>query len=285
MLNAGYSISYKEDKNWHMHKLHFHDSMELLLPLTDGGDFFLDKSIYPISRNMLFIMKPNTLHRDTHDINESVFRRYIMHISRDYLESLSTIETDFLSVLEKSSGPIMLDDEKASRIATYMESLSIPRSKGFGNDVTNLISLYQLFLDVCDGIRSNSHIEQENSQSYEKITPILNYIRTAYRDQLKLDDLSRLFMMNKHYMCHIFKEGTGFSVMEYVIQLRIIEGQRLLRKGFSVQDAGEKSGFQSYEHFIRTFSKYTGISPKQYSKMYLNGEHVPGLLERSTNQL
>lgn len=60
--------------------------------------------------------------------------------------------------------------------------------------------------------------------------------------------------------------------MEYVIQLRVLEAQRLLRQGVSVQEAGERSGFQTYAHFIRTFSAISGISPKQYAKQFKNGE-------------
>lgn len=79
-------------------------------------------------------------------------------------------------------------------------------------------------------------------------------------------------MLSKHYLCHIFKKGTGFSVMEYVIQLRIITAQQLLRQGANVQEASERSGFQTYSHFIRTFNTYVGLSPKKYAKLYRQGE-------------
>ena len=86
--------------------------------------------------------------------------------------------------------------------------------------------------------------------------------------------LASRFAMSKHYLCHIFKKGTGFSVMEYVIQLRIISAQRMLRQGATVQEASERSGFQTYSHFIRTFNNYVGTSPKKYAKQYSMGEHA-----------
>ena len=39
-----------------------------------------------------------------------------------------------------------------------------------------------------------------------------------------------------------------------------------------MQEAGEQAGFQTYAHFIRTFSAVSGISPKQYAKQFKNGE-------------
>lgn len=35
-----------------------------------------------------------------------------------------------------------------------------------------------------------------------------------------------------------------------------------------MQEAGERAGFRSNEHFIRTFKKLTGTTPKCYSMMY-----------------
>ena len=47
---------------------------------------------------------------------------------------------------------------------------------------------------------------------------------------------------------------------------------RLLQDGQRVQAAGEAVGFQSNEHFIRTFTALTGLPPKQYAKRFSQGE-------------
>ena len=49
-----------------------------------------------------------------------------------------------------------------------------------------------------------------------------------------------------------------------------IKAQELLRGGATVTEACEGSGFNNYSHFIRTFSKVTGLSPKQYVKSQKN---------------
>ncbi|MDL2258409.1 helix-turn-helix domain-containing protein [Eubacteriales bacterium OttesenSCG-928-K08] len=43
----------------------------------------------------------------------------------------------------------------------------------------------------------------------------------------------------------------------------------LLRKGYSVQHAGEACGFCDYAHFIRTFKQHVGISPGKYARQRL----------------
>ena len=46
---------------------------------------------------------------------------------------------------------------------------------------------------------------------------------------------------------------------------RIRIAQELLRNNSSVSDVCEKVGFNNYSHFIRTFTREVGVSPKQYS--------------------
>ena len=65
----------------------------------------------------------------------------------------------------------------------------------------------------------------------------------------------------------------GFPLSVYIIQRRLSHAKLLLRQGCSVTVAGERSGFNSSAHFIRTFVKFVGISPIQYAKQYLTLEN------------
>lgn len=274
MNHIDYKVSLKEDDTWHMHKLHFHEAIEIMLVLSDDGQFLLDREMYPLQRNMLMVLPSNTLHRDVHGIEDSMFRRYVLHILPSALEQMSTKQSDFASIFRHAAVCVHLNDETAEKLEQLLELARNFTYTGFGADIRERMVLYQILLLVCGEIQ-HSHVESvADNPDYKRVEPILEYIREVYRDPLKLDDLALHFLMNKHYLCHLFKKGTGFSVMEYVIQLRIIEAKSLLRSGASVQEAGERAGFQSYEYFIRSFNKYMGISPKQYAKQYLNSEQA-----------
>lgn len=273
MNTRDYIIQYKQDDKWCMHRLHYHEGIELMLVLSDGGDFFMDRKMYPLRKNTLFILNANTLHRDENSADGSLFRRYVLHLLPSLLDELSTPQSNFLMALRQSGTCIRLSDEDTEKLSRLFEKLRISLPPAFGSDILERITLYEILLFVCSRIFSTKKEHGTSNQDYNRVQPILEYLRKNSAEKISLDELAEHFMLSKHYLCHIFKKGTGFSVMEYVIQLRIIAAQQFLRQGANVQEASERSGFQTYSHFIRTFNTYVGISPKKYAKRYRQGEH------------
>ena len=111
MESQDYIIQYKQDDQWRMHRLHYHEGVELMLVLSDGGDFFLDRKMYPLRKNTLFILSANTLHRDETGPDGSGFRRYVLHVMPSLLERLSTPQTDFAAALRNLGTCVHLSDE------------------------------------------------------------------------------------------------------------------------------------------------------------------------------
>lgn len=274
MKTSNFWVTYKQDTAWQMHKLHFHESMEILLVLSEGGQLFAHNVMYPLHKNTLLILKENTLHRTTGE-SDLLFSRYVVHVMPSVLKYLSTQDTDFISILRNGDSYVQLTDEQANTLIRHIKHLQDGfQNHAFGADIRRMMSLAEILLFVSSCISDTPPQFGEKNPDYEKVIPILDYIQKHYKEQFTIDELATRFHLSKYYLCHIFKKGTGFSVMEYVIQMRILEAQRLLRHGHSVQEAGDGAGFQSYAHFIRTFNTYIGTSPKQYAKQYSRGEMV-----------
>ena len=274
MQEQEYVIQYKQDDQWHMSRLHYHEGVEIMLVLSDGGDFYAGQRTYPLRKNTLFVLNTNTLHRDENTNGGAVFRRYVLRILPSLLERLSTPQTDFAAALQSTGTCISLTDADTTRLSRLFEKLRISMPPAFGTDILVRITLYEILLLVCSRLRTTERELGETNVDYGRIQPILDYLRENCTQHFTLDELSGRFSMSKHYLCHVFKKGTGFSVMEYVIQLRIITAQRLLRQGATVQEACERSGFQTYSHFIRTFNTYAGVSPRKYASLYREGEYL-----------
>ena len=72
--------------------------------------------------------------------------------------------------------------------------------------------------------------------------------------------------VSRYYLSHAFKKSTGYGLWNYVISKRLVYSQKLLAEGASVTEACYESGFKDYAHFIKSFTKTFGCSPKQYGK-------------------
>jgi AraC-like DNA-binding protein len=142
------------------------------------------------------------------------------------------------------------------------------KEEGFGSDLRLNIAFVELMLCVSDLVGNAYSPAPAALEEFEKIRPVLSYIREHLCETLTLDEIARQAFISKHYLCHLFKKVTGFSVGEYISSSRILLAEEYLRSGMSVQRAGELSGFPNNSHFIRTFHAMVGLSPGKYARKH-----------------
>lgn len=98
-----------------------------------------------------------------------------------------------------------------------------------------------------------------------KLWQAIEYIRENLNEDLSLTQISALLQISPNYFTTLFKQSTGLSACQYVILCRIEKAKRLLTKlDFSLVEVSQQVGFQSQSHFINTFRKQTGMTPKMY---------------------
>ena len=68
-------------------------------------------------------------------------------------------------------------------------------------------------------------------------------------------------------MCRLFQQYMGFSIGEYIIDLRIRRAKDLLSlTNLTAAQVGYAIGIKNENYFYRLFKKKTGVTPKQYAK-------------------
>lgn len=111
------------------------------------------------------------------------------------------------------------------------------------------------------------NISESNDIKYDKsMDNILDYINKNLSKNLSVDALSSKFYVSKYYLMHKFKEQTGYTLHNYILQKRLIMANLLITNGENASDACAKSGFGDYSNFVRAFKKMFGLSPKKYYK-------------------
>lgn len=95
---------------------------------------------------------------------------------------------------------------------------------------------------------------------------VLNYIQTNL-DTVTLADVAEHFGFSVSYCSRLIKGTTGLGFNEWKNSLRMRRAERmLLNTNKTVATISEELGYMNPETFIRSFKKFTDMTPAQYRK-------------------
>lgn len=114
-----------------------------------------------------------------------------------------------------------------------------------------------------------------NSVSPSRLRQVRDYIHDNLGQSLSLAELASIANLSPSRFTRVFRQETGLSPHQYLIQARIEQAKHLLRsKGdISIGSIAHQLGFADQSHFTRHFKRIVGVSPKvvlQESRNVLN---------------
>jgi AraC-like DNA-binding protein len=80
--------------------------------------------------------------------------------------------------------------------------------------------------------------------------------------------------LSPFHMIRVFSRTMGISPYAYLDQLRVLRGQALLSKGWSISHAAYAAGFSDQSHFTRHFKRVLGLTPGLYVRGLLVGRNA-----------
>ena len=99
------------------------------------------------------------------------------------------------------------------------------------------------------------------------VEQIKTYIQEHRTENITLNDISSAVYMSTNYICGVFKKECGQTIHDYLLDVKMQEGKRMLRettmKVFEISDA---LGYETAHYFSYSFKRYTGKTPYQYRK-------------------
>ncbi len=109
-------------------------------------------------------------------------------------------------------------------------------------------------------------MKEESISFYkEAINRAIDFVERNFNQPIYLDDIANEVHLSKFHFHRIFKGLTGETANEFLIRLRIEKAALLLVTSDNpVSDIAFACGFNSIEHFSRTFNNSFGVSPTDY---------------------
>ncbi len=159
--------------------------------------------------------------------------------------------------------------EKSDRIPEIAEALCLSLSeKKPGYEFMTQAYLYMLIGTIIEEKLYKEILSDDlTSERLDSIKNVLGYISENYSSSITLDNLAKIAGMNPKYFCRYFRSMTERTPIDYLNYYRIeCACEMLSTKNASIKEVAISCGFSDESYFIKTFHKYKGITPKQFTK-------------------
>ncbi|MFS0725278.1 helix-turn-helix domain-containing protein [Paenibacillus sp. 1P07SE] len=126
----------------------------------------------------------------------------------------------------------------------------------------------EAFVELLGRYAGMINTKRESKTQGSMMKEMKAYIEQHFTNpELSLDFLQEKFGVSGKYLSRLFKEEYGVKFVDFLIELRMEEGKRLLAEtSFTVQEITERLGYSSPISFARSFKKVVGMAPADYRK-------------------
>jgi AraC-like DNA-binding protein len=201
-----------------------------------------------------------------------------MHIEVEQLErvnkkklgmwsSLSENETKAIhKILLLNNTPVLTKVKETGTIFQNLSQEIQNQEVGFTSRVCQLID--ELFILIARQLSRQNDSRRDFPLAFMKLEQTL---RDSLSHQWTVEEMAALVGLGTTAFSEKVKNFTGFSPLNYLINIRISEAIKLLkRQDVNVTDIALDIGFYSSQHFATTFKKLTGYTPSEFRK-----KHIP----------
>lgn len=192
---------------------------------------------------MLFVIQPDFLKRIAAETNE---------VNGDFVELISAVN---------AHDPALL-----SLGLSFHQEMQQPRfgSKLYAESLATLFALH-LLRNYC--ALQSQPVNAKGGLSKNKLRKVQDYIHDHLHQDIKLNELAMEVGMSRYHLIRSFKQSTGSTPHQYLLQQRIQRAKQLLeQQNGAIVDVALQCGFANQSHFTQSFRKITGTTPHYYRR-------------------
>ncbi len=252
---------------------HFHNEYEIFYIIEGERLFFFNNRTFLASKGDLILVDSNLIHmtKSSSD-DDNGHNRIIFYVSKEKMqefdEKYPTLQ--LVRFFHNHYGVYRLSKQQQEDFMDlyyFFKEECKHRKHNYKQAIELKMTFYLLNLT-----RQIDHQPQElpmssSNDKYKNIYVIADYLSHHIEDNISLEQLSSQFYLSKYYICHAFKEVTGYTINEYVNIHRIQQAKRYLEEtDDTISDIANRLGYRSITYFERVFKSYMSVSPLRYRK-------------------
>lgn len=246
-------------------KVAFHEAIEIKYFYSGMATLMIGDKIINVEAGDTVVVNPYEFHTT---INVDNGKYHLFIIPLDFFSD-SGVDVLNLRALLLENGNVFKNlyhsDKRLGKILTRIVKEYSEKKDVYETAITGLaMELFAML--IRKGLCKSNMIgyKKGNLRLYKLIEPSIRHIRDYYSDDITVDALAEICNLSKSYFCRSFKNITGKTVMEYLMDYRLKIADSMLRNSdMIISDIAEKCGFQSMSYFCRSYKKLYGIKPSE----------------------
>lgn len=111
--------------------------------------------------------------------------------------------------------------------------------------------------------KSNNRVSYKN----EIVNKAKVFVQENVEGDITLNIISQHLNISKNYFCSMFKQETGVSFLNYIVEQKIERAKRMLvEENMKVYEVSEKLGYNDTTYFSKMFKRNVGVTPQDYKR-------------------
>ncbi len=239
------------------------DSLEVIQILSGDGNALISDQTYPLAPNILLFIDSANIH-SLNPQNEETYCRNKLIVRRSTIEKgLQAVGAQsLLSVFEEAGGTCFtLSPDLAGRIDGVFNAMA---EKPQDNAV-----IFSSFIYLLTTLTPQDRLYAQVADT--RVSRVLHFLHTRYAEPITIDMLAEDSHISKYYLCRLFRNCTGMSIIQYLNEQRISSARRLLTQTRrSITSIAQDCGFGSPSHFCALFREHEGMTPRDFRNKHIN---------------
>ncbi|MBR6044298.1 MAG: helix-turn-helix transcriptional regulator [Ruminococcus sp.] len=266
-------------------KPHWHYFAEFLYILEGSAEITCDGVTYTVSKGELIILQPSTVHSiGSADGGLPLFAGLKFDpVKFPNMNSYAPSASNIFRYARDCGMRTRFTAEEAEALhcrEIFGDCIAESESYLYGREMILRAQIYRLIFGIVRiWIKSGLEIDRcpitpDGLCGIENIT---EYIDARLDENIRVADIAARCHMSYSGFATKFREQYGMSCKEYIERMRIFKAEEyLLFTDHDLSYISQQTGFSDQSHFIRSFKKFRGITPKQFrNEKKHNGQQPP----------
>lgn len=109
--------------------------------------------------------------------------------------------------------------------------------------------------------------EETNPDFHGEVIQALTWLERHWRESISIEEYAARNRITPCWFRQKFKQYTGVSPMQYIVNLRITNALNMLENtDYNISQIADAVGYDNPSYFRRLFRKHMGMSPSEYKK-------------------